>query len=382
LAVVENGPNGWEAHEVSTIDNLTNRAFNTYQVVSVTNSPWMPVDSFVFLTNVTRRTYLTNSVVGEFFILPTNSCALSVLGTMLTNVIVNTNFIVQSTNNPTVTNSFGTTNTLSYEAAILDYFTNHAFVVLPVQCVTNTAELRQGLEQIRFVRADYDSLLGRFFRPITNDYSMTAVVSNTAVVQRFRRVITAPDLQIRAVDLGVTYADRDINFQSNAPAGLAGPGTIEPGFTMTLNKVGPLRINSTFFSDEITTLATNFVWGSFDSTTNDPIVYPSSSSIQAMENQILIQVAPMDPALPSGKVGNDYGLVFSGFTVAGGQPPYVWSAINGLPDGLSLASNATNSALATISGVPVTPGVYQITIRVKDAALRYVDRPYTLKINP
>jgi hypothetical protein len=162
-------------------------------------------------------------------------------------------------------------------------------------------------------------------------------------------------------------------------AGLAGPGSIDPRFVITLNKVGPLRVNSTFFSDEATTLFTNFVWASFDSSTNDPIVYPNGNSIKAMENQILIQVAPMDINLPEGKAHEDYT---QDFTVAGGQPPYTWSIVSGNPNGLTLASEATNSAASTLSGVPVTPGVYQFTIRVTDAALRYVDRPYSLKINP
>ena len=57
--------------------------------------------------------------------------------------------------------------------------------------------LRQGMDHIpHFNRANFDSLLGRFFQPITNYYDLVGVTNSTAQVQHLYRVVTFPDLSL------------------------------------------------------------------------------------------------------------------------------------------------------------------------------------------
>jgi hypothetical protein len=122
------------------------------------------------------------------------------------------------------------------------------------------------------------------------------------------------------------------------------------------------------------------IWGSFDGGTNDPIVYPNGTSIIDLENQVLIQILPFGPALPDVNVGVEYATRFGGFTVNGGTSPYSWALAPGsagLPPGLSL-----NPTTGMISGVPTTPNIYDFTLRMTDAGARFVDRAYSITVNP
>jgi hypothetical protein len=117
-----------------------------------------------------------------------------------------------------------------------------------------------------------------------------------------------------------------------------------------------------------------FIWGSFDGTTNDPIVYPNGTTIQNIENQLLIQISPS--TLPNGNLNSPYTSTFS---ATGGQPPYRWSLAPGsppLPPGLNLSSNGT------ILGTPTLDGTFHFVIRMRDAANRTVDYNYAITINP
>ena len=42
-----------------------------------------------------------------------------------------------------------------------------------------------------------------------------------------------------------------------------------------------------FFLTEETAFKKGFLWGSFDGSTNDPIVYPQGTSIRQLEAQVL-----------------------------------------------------------------------------------------------
>jgi hypothetical protein len=177
---------------------------------------------------------------------------------------------------------------------------------------------------------------------------------------------------------------------------VAGPGNIDPGasgappvaglptgaIVITFNKVGPLLQNvySPFFIQnglsEMTAI-TNLIWGSFDGTTNAPIVYPDGSSIMNLEAQILYQI--VTPFLSDGKVGVPYPP--TQLQVAGGTPSYSWSWSGGvpaLPPGLSLSGDGV------ISGTPppTAAGTYQFNTTVTDTNSQSTTRTLQLIIDP
>ena len=84
----------------------------------------------------------------------------------------------------------------------------------------------------------------------------------------------------------------------NGVPALDGPGVISPvsaprPINISFNKIGPFIFNQgpfpdgTGFLDEINNTGQGFVWGSFDGTTNNPVVYPIGTSIQDLEQRVL-----------------------------------------------------------------------------------------------
>ena len=378
----------WVTVPVADITSLTapQLFFSQTITVAATNAPWSPVGStnLIVVTNTTTKLKLTNEVSGEFFILPTNLCDVKILGTLLTNLVVTTTVTASATNGVGNTN---VSQLLSFTQQRIDFFTNHAFIVDFVTCPgTNTATF-QGTDRIRFVRRDFDSLINRFFEPITNVYTLNEVTNSTLVTRTIERIVTQPDILFSAADLAGgpsqdlivlgAYA-RNVNFNSNnRGANLAGPGTIETPTLITFNKVGPYLFNERLdplrFLDESTALPL-LIWGSFDGTTNPPVVYPNGASIINLENQVLMPISPS--SLPNGQVGSEYSAQFS---TTGGQAPYTWTLAPGsaeLPSGVTLDSDGL------LSGTPDTAGTYGFVIRLTDSGGRSADRGYSVTISP
>ena len=384
IRVLQPGPNGFVGVPVSNISPFTGQSFVTIQntLVSFQVPPWSTFPALA--TNITSRTFVSNGIVGEFFILPTNACDISIIGTLLTNVVFTTN-IVATTTNVLTTNVL--TGTQSFEQDVITMSTSHILVVYPITCTASNVTLRQGMDKITFVRTSFDSLLGRFFQPITNTYHLIEVTNSVAVTNWFQRIITRPDLLYRADDNagfnGAEAAFRTVtagNFNTaNEIPGLAGPGNIEPNMIFTLNKAGPLNIN---FYDPLfvlnglseSTSITNFIWASYDGSTNAPILYPSGRSITDLENELLFQI--VTPDLPDGAVGVPYAAQVQ---ATGGQQPYTWQMAQGsapLPPGLTLDSSGL------IFGTPATAGTFSFTVTVMEAGGRAKSRTLSITINP
>jgi cyclophilin family peptidyl-prolyl cis-trans isomerase len=298
---------------------------------------------------------------------------------LFTNVVVTTNLLI------TASNSAG----LFFSQSELSFATNHILIVEPIICgataggtTTNAPGLYQGLGKLQFVRTTFDSLLGQFFQPVTNTYTMEMVSNSKLVNQTFQRVVTAPDFLISAGDLASgpgdgpppvvsTYA-RNINFdQANVPPGLAGPGTIDTATTISFNKSGSAFFN-TVGGNELTEIQ-SYVWGSFDGSTNDPVAYPNGTSLANLANQVLVQITPA--TLPNGTNGVVYPATT--FLAVGGAftPPFTWSLPSGgLPSGLTLSSGGT------ISGTPTQSGTFDFTLQLTDVVSRTVQWNYTLII--
>ena len=366
----------------------TNRLFLTTETTIVTNAPW---STGVLITNTIRHTTLTSAPGGEFFILPTNACDLQIISPFLTNIVTTTNFIVSATNNPALTNIVpgGTNITGSLTVSRIQYFTNHFFLAFTINCVggTNSIALREGMDHFKFLRTSYDSLLGRFYQPITNTYYLIEVTNSMPRTNWFRRIVTHPDFLFSAQDLATNSFQRTVvqaTFNTNNEYfGLAGPGNIDPsglsrGIEIDFNKVGPFlenRYDLTLPNNGLTefTSTTNFIWGSFDGTTNAPIIYPQGTSIMNLESQVFFQI--VTPVLADGRVNVPYS---QSLEVTDGTGPFVWVPAPGsppLPTGLTLA------AIGIVSGTPTTPGSFPFVVTVTDAASHISTRTITITVN-
>jgi hypothetical protein len=371
---------------------VTNHYFsNSLVTVIVTNIAPCPGGSTATLcTNITTSTFYTNLPSGDFYIVPPNLCGFSILATQSAAIVFATNTFV-------ATNGVGVTNDgQQYSITFITSFTNYTFKVLESTCTEapTIPQLREGAEHIQFVREDFDSLIGQFISPITNYFSVVMVTNSQAVTESYQRVITTPDVVLSAADLTPGTAanlifsfDRTVaNYdQSTVVPGLAGPGTIAPGMNLTLNKVGTVFLNGSL---DVFGLTTNaflnestqtplLAWGSFDGSTNEPIVYPNGQSLADLEAQIFINIAPQ--TVPDGTNGVPYSVTFS---VAGGSPPYTISApnINALVPGLTLPT-VNNTTNAVLSGTPTTPGLFNFNLQVTDSVNRVVNLNYPITIH-
>jgi hypothetical protein len=181
--------------------------------------------------------------------------------------------------------------------------------VLTTNTIVTTA-LRPGVEKIVFKPVRYDSIFGSFIT-VTNTYTDTYITNSHKVTQKTQRVLTRPDILFAAGDLGVAPVGAPVpvlwarsgtgawannaalNTQPGSVGPTAGPGVIQPQAVITFSKLGPYLINATGNGISLLTEASpdaiGVIWGSFDGTTNAPIIYPNGVSIQQLEQQVLGQ---------------------------------------------------------------------------------------------
>jgi hypothetical protein len=86
-----------------------------------------------------------------------------------------------------------------------------------------------------------------------------------------------------------------------------------------------------------------------------------------------LAITTTSASLATGTVGQAYNQTLS---ASGGTQPYIWSAGQGLPGGLTLASNGT------ISGTPTASGSFTFSVQVNDSNKGVATASLTLKINP
>ena len=368
-----------------TFDNLVTNHFypnwpTKIQTIQISPAPFAPAGSVLVITN-SISTITTRTNGGDFYILPPG-----VMGYVFEPGLVITNKGSVTNIDP---NSIFSVNasTIRFQQTI-SYFTNYQYVVHAIQLLasTNATDLFQGIQKMTFVRRDFDSLIGQTWQTVTNNYTLRSVGANSSLIPHpVRRVVTTqPDILFTARDIPpnvvggvispIIYA-RTFNFnQANILPNLAGPGTIEPRVTITYNKEAPVFYNTSAFLTE--PAVPYLVYGSFDGTTNPPVVYPSGTSLANLENQVLMQV--ISTSLPDGNVGVAYngGAGFQ-LTGSGGSPPYTWDIVaNALPPGLDLSSSGL------ISGTPTSPATFDFTVRMTDTGARPVQRDFAITIHP
>ncbi len=384
---------------------VTNHLYRESYIALQTNTISFPPNAPAgfFVTNFTSTIFLTPLTNGDIYIVPTNLCGYAFVTNSpgFTNGIAmvqtNTNVVVIAINTGLVTNVISST------FSILTLWTNYTYVVNPIQCfssttTSNSVALRGGIEKVSFVRRDFDSLLNSFWAPVTNSYSLTAITNGAPVDQPFQRVVTQPDMVFSAQDLTAGPGNAIFifsnfrtfpNYNTNQELpGLAGPGTLSTATTIDIafNKVGPAFVNSgPFFISGFgeTFVQTNsvydFQWGSFDGSTNAPVVYPSSTSLAALEAQVFFQITTA--LLPNASVRGNSGTnaYIVQLTALGAQPPYTWAlapSSPALPGGLSL------SPTGVISGVPVATGIFDFTVQATDVGSRVTQKDLFLEIDP
>jgi hypothetical protein len=256
------------------------------------------------VTNVSPnklKPVLTNLVSGDYYLLPANLCGYTIAAagpptvTPVTNIVLDVSSTNLAGTNVAGTNVTATTNVQSFTVQEITWFTNYTYVVYPIECDGATTALRGGIDRIRLVRTDYDSLIGRTLIPITNYFSHL-VTSNGAVYQQtFERVTTTPDILFSASIFGADYRRTAPTFTAGpaAPGGaLAGPGTISGPLQIDFNKRGPSFNNTGPASINESDQSANGVWGYFDGSTNRPIVFPDTQSISNLEWMVLHPQSP------------------------------------------------------------------------------------------
>ena len=366
----------------STNKNTTGFILTT-QVYPLAGAPAGTLGTNISLVPVT----LSGVPSGDYYI-ATNVCG--------PDLILSNLFTIQNTTSSLI---YSFTNALgwSISQSFISTVTTHALVAEPIVCAANTSGGSttnapgnyQGVGKVLFVKTSYDSLLGQFYQPITNTYTQYQLVNSKLLKQTFQRVVTTPDVRFSAADLLagpnavnnlVTVLARSISFDlSTIAPNPAGPGVITNPQIITFNKVGPVFLNQSFASLSGSTAQTNYPfsynWASFDGSTNEPVVYPNGTSLQNLNNQVLVQLTPT--TLPVGTRNVVYPTTT--FVATGGafSPPFTWSLTGGggLPAGLTLSPGGT------ISGTPTQTGTFDFTLQLTDSLARTVTWSYAITIN-
>ena len=143
--------------------------------------------------------------------------------------------------------------------------------------------VRRGVDKITFVRRDYDGLLGHFFTPYTNQFTDYYISNNAVISQQLERVVVEPDILFSAgngeasANGGQVDRTGTSNWWNGALfPGAAGPGLIRPPIKLTFTQ--PVTVVTTYDSMPGSGVSRSSSWGSFDQSTNPPVVYPSGDA--------------------------------------------------------------------------------------------------------
>ncbi len=156
--------------------------------------------------------------------------------------------------------------------------------VVTTNNIVNAAP-RGGINKFFFQRVEFDSIVGPFIAR-TNIYADVFYTNGQARFQLVQRAINQPDFIFAAGHTPLTLAgfpfmyartvtDGWINNDAlNGASTVGGPGVITPPIVITFTDQWPATLHQPPFLEEF-----DFVqfaqWGSFDGTTNPPVLYPS-----------------------------------------------------------------------------------------------------------
>ena len=176
--------------------------------------------------------------------------------------------------------------------------------------ISNFAGLIGGVEKISFVKVEYDSQLNPGFTPRTFNYTVPWVTNSKIFQLRVTRTVTAPDVIFTAADLvnsealpNYTTLTRSASFTVSTYVSAGGgpngpaptPSTIDANMVVVLDNVGPIYYNyDPYFLDSQNYYEYPvFNWGTFDGSTNPPILYPNGSSLAELQSEVLLGGEPI-----------------------------------------------------------------------------------------
>ena len=306
------------------------------------NAPlWSVVGSVPTTTNYTTTILNDDFPHGEIIILPTTNVVGYHFTEMrfeevntLTNLLTGTNNLANpggalpgqggglGAGGAAVTNFVGVMEDEVWQS------TNHAYLAYPIVLQTN-ALLIGGIDKVRYVRVQGDSLvttnyspsrfLDQYKFPDLEKQTFTYVIPNSAVgltnaalpsfqyevdyvdngvrkTGKFIKFFTSPDIMITALNgpsiLTSGYVPPAV-VNNNALNGmwtqnLYGPGVIQPSGNMVIgfNKIGiHWDLDPTFFLNE-ENQAPGWIWGHFDGTTDELMLFPNSQTVFDLEREI------------------------------------------------------------------------------------------------
>jgi hypothetical protein len=169
------------------------------------------------------------------------------------------------------------TNNIAYEELLPDIRCPHEFRGK----LTDDA-WRPGVDKLNFVPHPTDSKGDRFV-PYVYSYDDKYLTNGVLITQRVERVVSTPDFLFSARNLtnpnddeallfGRTGTTNWINNAALNGSSEGGPGVITPQIKITFNTFGHFIFPNNTFSAQ----SYPYFWGSFDGSTNAPVVYPIS----------------------------------------------------------------------------------------------------------
>ena len=181
--------------------------------------------------------------------------------------------------------------------------------------ISNLVGVLGGVEKITFVKVAYDSSLGVNFNTNTLNYTVPYVTNSKLSQIKVMRTITGPDIIFTAANLINSEAlfnyltlTRSASFIASgyvSPGGGVVPSTIGASQLIVLNNVGPVyfNISPTQMSQLDYLEHPVFNWGTFDGSTNPPVLYPNGSSLAELEQQVITGGGLNVPTYPWAGVG-------------------------------------------------------------------------------
>jgi len=174
---------------------------------------------------------------------------------------------------------------------------------------------RPGVDKITFQRMDFVSTNQQVFPTITNQYVDTYITNGAVQQQTLQRVISQPDILFTAKYIGLDNVSRSgtTNWVNNGAPTNDGPGVIQPPVVINLNHLGPnLYNNSPVYPSSSMSTNGYAMWGTYDGTTNPPVVYPSNpANLNSTEFHIVFFISFSQPVFSLWSLQGQPNALFS-----------------------------------------------------------------------